>query len=113
LEALLVVDDSTFSPEGVVGGRIIQFARERRLPSASTSAAYARYGALLSLGTDQRALRARAADYVRKIIEGTRPSDLPIERPTKFELTINLKTAKAIGLSVPLSLQAVADEVIE
>jgi ABC-type uncharacterized transport system substrate-binding protein len=113
VDALLVVDDSTFSPDGVVGSRIIEFARERHLPSTSTSAVYARYGALLSLGTDQRRLRWRAADYVRKIIEGARPGDLPIERPTKFELNVNLKTAKAIGVTVPTAIVLRADKVIE
>ncbi len=113
LDALLVVDDSTFSPDGLVGSRIIEFAREQHLPSASTSLAYARHGALLSLGTDHRHLRLRAAEYVRRIIEGARPGDLPIERPTKFEVVINLNTAKAIGVMVPTAIMLRADEVIE
>jgi putative tryptophan/tyrosine transport system substrate-binding protein len=113
LGALLVVNDSTFGPDGLVGSRIIEFAREQRLPSASPSVYYARHGALLSIGTDQRHLRRRAAEYVHKIIEGARPGDLPIERPTKFVLGINLKTAKAIGIMVPTAILLRADEVIE
>jgi putative ABC transport system substrate-binding protein len=113
LDALLIMNDSTFSPISRVGSRIINFAREKHLPSASTSLAYARHGGLLSLGTDQRHLRLRAAEYVRRIIEGARPGDLPIERPTKFEVVINLKTAKAIGVKVPTTIMLRADEVIE
>jgi putative ABC transport system substrate-binding protein len=113
LSALLVVNDSTFRPNGLVGSRIIDFARELRLPSASPSVNYARYGALLSIGIEQRHLRRRAAEYVSRIIEGARPGDLPIERPTKFELVINLRTAKAIGVTVPTAIMLRADEVIE
>jgi ABC-type uncharacterized transport system substrate-binding protein len=113
LDALLLANDSTLMAEVFVVSRIIEFARERRLPSASTAPDYARNGGLLSLGTEQNYLRRRAAEYVRKILEGAHPGDLPLERPTKFELVINLKTAKALGLAVPPILLARADEVIE
>jgi putative ABC transport system substrate-binding protein len=113
LDALLPIDDSTFSPDGVVGVRIIAFARERRLPSASTSYIYARHGGLLALGVDHAYLRRRSAEYVHRIIKGARPADLPVERPAKVQLSVNLVTAKAIGVTVPPAIIARADEVIE
>jgi putative ABC transport system substrate-binding protein len=113
LDALYMADDSTFTPDGPVGGRIIEFARDRRLPSASTASSYAQHGGLLALGTDQKYLRQRSAEYVHRIIEGARPGDLPVERPSKVHLSVNLITARAIGVTVPPVILAGADEIIE
>lgn len=113
LDALLLLNDSTFGPEGLIGGRIIEFARERHLPSASVASNFGGRGGLLALGTDQDYLRRRSAKYVQRILEGARPGDLPVERPSKVNLSINLITAKAIGVVVPPVILARADEVIE
>jgi len=113
VDGLLLANDSTLAGDPSVRARVIEFAREQHLPSASAHAAYARDGGLLSLGTDMGPMFRGAAEYVHRIIHGARPSELPVPRPKKFELVINLKTAKALGLTIPPSIPARADEVVE
>jgi putative tryptophan/tyrosine transport system substrate-binding protein len=93
--------------------RISTLALAARLPTICVLREYVEAGALMSYGPHFPDLFRRAAEYVDKVLRGVKPSDLPIEQPTKFELVINLKTAKALGLDVPPSLLARADEVIE
>jgi putative ABC transport system substrate-binding protein len=93
--------------------RIIEFSRERRLLLASGFGPWAREGALLSYGPDIDAATRRAAGYVDRILRGAKPDELPIEQPTKFQLVINGKTATSLGLTIPPSLLATADQVIE
>ena len=92
---------------------IANLAIKYRLPSASVLRSFADAGGLLSYGADIPHMYRRSAAFVHKILQGTKPADLPVEQPTKFELVINLNTAKAIGVEVPLFLQQRADEVIE
>jgi putative ABC transport system substrate-binding protein len=93
--------------------RLAQFALKNRLPSAYAYKEHADAGGLLVYATNYHDLFRRAANYVDKILQGAKPGDLPIEQPTKFELVINLKTAKVLGLTIPQSLLARADQVIE
>ena len=93
--------------------RINTLALGQRLPTMYGSRQMLEFGGLISYGTDILDLRRRAADYVDKILRGTKPGDVPVEQPTKFELIINLTTAKALGLEFPATLLARADEVIE
>ena len=92
---------------------IANLAIKYRLPSASVLRSFADAGGLLSYGADIPHMYRRSAAFVHKILQGTKPADLPVEQPTKFELVINLNTARAIGVEVPLFLQQRADEVIE
>jgi putative tryptophan/tyrosine transport system substrate-binding protein len=92
---------------------IADLAIKYRLPSAAVLRSYPRAGGLMSYGADAPHLFRRSAALVHKILQGTKSADLPVEQPTKFELVVNLKTAKAIGLTIPESFLLRADEVIE
>jgi putative ABC transport system substrate-binding protein len=92
---------------------IISLATKYRLPAISWLRSFAAGGGLMSYGVDLPDLFRRAASYVDRILKGEKPADLPVQQPTKFELLINLKTAKALGLTVPPELLTQADEVIE
>src|SRR5262249_27218664 len=93
--------------------RILTFAHTRRLPTISNTRIYVEAGILLSYGTNSADQFRRVAEIVDKILHGTKPGDIPVEQPTKFELVINLTTAKALDLSIPESFLLRADEVIE
>ena len=110
VDALYVVDNALITANRT---RIIAFAVSVGLPTAFSGREFVEAGGLMSYGPDYRTLFLRAADYVDKILHGTKPGDIPVEQPTRFEFVINLKTAKALGLAVTATLQARADEVIE
>ena len=94
-------------------GQIASFAQRNRLPSIFAQKEYVDAGGFMSYGPSNPDIFRRAASYVDKILKGAKPADLPVEQPTKFELVINLKTAKALGLTIPQSLLRRADQVIE
>jgi putative ABC transport system substrate-binding protein len=108
--ALLVVDDSVFTTHRA---RIAELALKNRLPTMYGHRDMVQAGGLMTYGPDYHDLYRRAAAYVQSILRGAKPGDLPVEQPTKFELILNLNTAKALGLVIPPSLLARADEVIE
>jgi putative ABC transport system substrate-binding protein len=95
------------------GRRIAELATKNRLPTISDGYRFAEAGGLIYCGPDQLAMVRRVAIYVDKILKGTKPADLPVEQPTKFELVINLKTAKQIGLTIPQWVLMRADRVIK
>jgi putative tryptophan/tyrosine transport system substrate-binding protein len=109
-DALYVVDNALVTANRM---RITALALSTRLPTTFPGRDFVQAGGLMSYGPDYQALFWRAGDYVDKILRGTKPGDIPVEQPTKFELVVNLKTAKALGLEVPLHIQQLADEVIE
>ena len=110
VEALYVVGDPLANLNRV---RINTFALVARLPTIYVQREYVEAGGLMSYGPNYAALFRRAADYVDKILRGAKPADLPVEQPTQFDLVINLVTARALSLTVPPTLLARADEVIE
>ena len=104
------------SPSSLNGSQlklIVDFASANRLPSIFGDKRYVSEGGLMSYWTDWDDLRRRSAVYVDKVLKGAKPADLPVELPTKFELVLNLKTAKALGLTIPQSLLLRADELIQ
>ena len=104
-------------PDQLLGGvhvkRLTDLALKHRLPAMYWSAGHARSGALMAYGPDEPEMHRRAATYVDKILKGARAADLPVEQPAKFAFVINLKTAKALGLTIPPSLLLRADQVIQ
>jgi putative ABC transport system substrate-binding protein len=109
-DALYVVSDPLVNTYKI---RINALALVARMPTLHSAREHVEVGALMSYGTSFTDLFRRAGNYVDKILRGTKPADLPVEQPTKFELAINLSTAKALGIEVPPTLLARADEVIE
>ena len=109
-DALYVVDDTL-----ILANRtpIIALALDTRLPTIFGNRDFVQAGALMSYGPNFPALRQRAADFVDKILRGTKPADIPVEQPTKFDLVVNLKTAKGLELTIPQTLLVAADEIIE
>ena len=110
-DALIVLSDPALMDPLL--GRVTDLAATHRLPAMYNWKMYVEAGGLMSYGPSLPGSHRRAATYVDKILKGANPADLPVEQPTKFELVINLKTAKALGLTIPLSLLGRADEVIE
>jgi putative tryptophan/tyrosine transport system substrate-binding protein len=108
--ALLVGSDPYFNTRR---DRIVAFAAKERLPAIYQFREYAVAGGLLSYGISLTDSYRQCGDYTAKVLKGARPAELPVQQPTKFELVINLKTAKALGLDVPIGLSAAADELIE
>ena len=108
--ALFVVTDPAFIPHRA---RLIELTARNRLPSMFTQRADVEAGGLMSYGPNFPDMYRRTAYFVDKILKGAKPGDLPIEQPTKFELVINMKTAEALGLTIPQSILTRADEIIQ
>ena len=109
-QALLNAGDPLLSDQSA---KVIGYAAGKRLPTLFESRYFVDQGGLMSFGPNFPALHRRAADYADKILKGAKPADLPVEQPTKFELVINMKTAKALGFTIPRSLLVRADDVIQ
>ncbi|WP_212444671.1 ABC transporter substrate-binding protein [Bradyrhizobium manausense] len=108
--SLMIVEDPLAA---TLREAVVEQARRLRLPTMTGLADYARSGGLLAYGFSQTANYRRAAELIDKILKGARPADLPVEQPTRFELIVNLKTAKAFGIELPSLIMAAADEVLE
>ena len=98
---------------GVNGKRIVDLTTHSRLPAVSPFRQDVEAGGLLTYDVDRRALRRRIGAYADKIFRGAKPADLPVEQPTEFDLIVDLRTAKALGITIPQSLLLRADEVIQ
>jgi putative ABC transport system substrate-binding protein len=109
-DAMLMVSDALTT---LNRKRVVEFAAANQLPTIYELSSLVRDGGLMSYGPNQGAIGVRVGDFVARILNGARPADLPLEQPTKFELVINLKTAKVLGLTISPTLLARADEVIE
>jgi putative tryptophan/tyrosine transport system substrate-binding protein len=109
-DALVVIPSGLFSSHS---RRLAELAVRNRLPSMHEGRGYVDAGGLMSYGPSRADMYRRAAGYVHKILTGAKPADLPVEQPVRFELVINLKTAKALGLTIPTTLLFQADEVIQ
>jgi len=110
MDALTVLSTPVFSSERK---RLVNLAAKNRLPTVFSFREYVEAGGLISYGPDLADLYRRSATYVDRILKGTKPSELPVEQPSKFELVIDLRTAKQLGLTIPQSVLARADEVIQ
>jgi putative ABC transport system substrate-binding protein len=110
IDALIAIDDPIITRERK---RVADLANKRRIPTISGFPAFAESGFLVSYGPDLRDQFRAAANYVHRILQGARPADLPVEQPTKFELVLNARTARTLGISIPRTVQLRADQIIE
>jgi len=109
-DALITMPSASFFTRRT---QLVDFAAQTRLPAIFPEREFVEAGGLMAYGPSVPAIFYRAATYVDKILKGAKPADLPVEQPTKFELVINLKTAKALGLTMPPTMLFLADEVIQ
>lgn len=109
-DALLVIPDAVFYDQR---SRIAALATARGLPAITPQSEYAAAGCLIAYGTSRREVFRRSASYVKRILDGARPGEIPVEQPTRFELVVNLKTAKSLGITIPQSVLLRADEIIQ